>query len=131
MADGDPHRRSISHSIEQPVVLGGKKTSTGLSSDDDSIAPTDEELHSLRRVSDKIPLKAFTIAFVELVERLSYYGTVQVFTNFIQQPNPGTATGKALDPSAPDAQPGALPPEGHGDRRHAYGAVFAGSSFYY
>ena len=30
------------------------------------------------------------------------------FANFIQQPNPGTATGKAVDPNAPDAQPGAL-----------------------
>jgi hypothetical protein len=31
-----------------------------------------------------------------------------VFVNFIQQPNPGTPTGKAVDPNAPDAQPGAL-----------------------
>jgi POT family proton-dependent oligopeptide transporter len=41
-------------------------------------APTPEELLTLRRVSDKIPFKAYTIAFVELVERLSYYGTTQV-----------------------------------------------------
>jgi len=41
--------------------------------------PTDEERHTLRRVSDKIPLRAYTIAFVELVERLSYYGTTAVY----------------------------------------------------
>jgi POT family proton-dependent oligopeptide transporter len=74
----------------------------------DDEMPTEEELHTLRRVSAKIPIKAYTIAFVELVERLSYYGTVQVFVNFIQQDNPGTATGKAVNPSDADAQPGAL-----------------------
>lgn len=32
----------------------------------------------------------------------------QVFVNFIQQENPGTSTGRALNPSSPEAQPGAL-----------------------
>ncbi|KAF2084217.1 MFS peptide transporter-like protein Ptr2 [Saccharata proteae CBS 121410] len=76
--------------------------------DHDLPIPTDEELRTLHRTSDKIPVRAYTIAFVELVERLSYYGTTQVFVNFIQQPNPGTATGRALHPSDADAQPGAL-----------------------
>jgi len=40
--------------------------------------PTDEEFHTLRRVSDKIPWRAYTIAFVELCERFSYYGTTVV-----------------------------------------------------
>jgi POT family proton-dependent oligopeptide transporter len=40
--------------------------------------PTEEDLHTLRRVSDHIPLKLFTIAFIELCERFSYYGTVIV-----------------------------------------------------
>lgn len=35
------------------------------------------------------------------------------FTNFIQQPNPGTSTGRALDPKASQAKPGAL---GYGQR---------------
>lgn len=44
------------------------------------------------------------IAFVELAERFSYYGSTVVFTNFIQQPlPPGSRTG-----SAPHGQPGAL-----------------------
>ncbi|KAF2271651.1 MFS peptide transporter-like protein Ptr2, partial [Westerdykella ornata] len=70
--------------------------------------PTEEELHTLRRVSGKIPWLVLTIAFVELVERMSYYGTIAVFTNFIQKPNPGTATGRPLDPNDKEAQPGAL-----------------------
>jgi POT family proton-dependent oligopeptide transporter len=95
--------------VEPPPVFDGK----GVAQEDyydieDENLPTDEELQTLRRVADYIPAKAYTIAFIELTERLSYYGTVQVFVNFIQQANPGTATGKALDPSSANAQPGAL-----------------------
>lgn len=107
---GDP-KRSLSvhaHKTELPPVYDGTAVHQSEYLDHDLPIPTEEELVTLRRVSEKIPFKAFTIAFVELVERLSYYGTTQVFVNFISQPNPGTATGKALDPSADDAQPGAL-----------------------
>ncbi|WYZ38656.1 hypothetical protein EsH8_III_000570 [Colletotrichum jinshuiense] len=61
-------------------------------------APTDEELQTLRRVSDHIPFKLFTIAFVELCERFSYYGSV-----IVQPLPPGSTTG-----AAPAGQPGAL-----------------------
>ena len=40
--------------------------------------PTEEEMATLRRVSGKIPWAAYTIAFVELCERFSYYGTTAV-----------------------------------------------------
>ncbi|KAJ0107432.1 hypothetical protein J7T55_009397 [Diaporthe amygdali] len=61
---------------------------------DTSDFPTAEELNTLRRVSDKIPWSVLTIAFVELCERFSYYGTTAVFTNFIQWPLPeGSTTG--------------------------------------
>ncbi|KAF9629906.1 putative oligopeptide transporter protein [Lasiodiplodia theobromae] len=91
-----------------PSLVDGQAVPQSEFFDHDLPIPTEEELRTLHRVSEKIPFKAFTIAFVELVERLSYYGTTQVFVNFIQQDNPGTSTGKALDPSADDAQPGAL-----------------------
>jgi POT family proton-dependent oligopeptide transporter len=56
--------------------------------------PTEEEMATLRRVSGQIPWTAYTIAFVELCERFSYYGTTAVFVNFIQQPLPkGSTTG--------------------------------------
>jgi len=45
------------------------------------------------------------VAFIELVERFSYYGTTVVFTNFIQQPLPdGSRTGAG----GLNGQPGAL-----------------------
>lgn len=44
----------------------------------EKISPTTDELANLRRVSGKIPWSAYTIAFVELCERFSYYGTTAV-----------------------------------------------------
>lgn len=41
-------------------------------------APTDEELATLRRVAGKLPAAAYSVAFVELCERFSYYGTTAV-----------------------------------------------------
>ncbi|KAI1798166.1 oligopeptide transporter [Ganoderma leucocontextum] len=56
--------------------------------------PTEEEKKTLRRVADALPWAAYLIAFCELAERFSYYGTTVVFTNFIQQPlPPGSKTG--------------------------------------
>ena len=40
--------------------------------------PTAEEVDSLRRVCGTVPWSAYTIAFVELCERFSYYGTTVV-----------------------------------------------------
>jgi len=47
-------------------------------SDDGSEDISEEDLKTLRRISGKIPWSAFTIAFVELCERFSYYGTTIV-----------------------------------------------------
>lgn len=51
--------------------------------EDDEV--TEEELHTLRRVSGKIPWPAFTVAFVELCERFSYYGTTVVCKSTAQE----------------------------------------------
>ena len=40
--------------------------------------PTAEEVDSLRRVCGTVPWSSYTIAFVELCERFSYYGTTVV-----------------------------------------------------
>lgn len=68
--------------------------------------PTEEELHTLRRVSGKIKWAMYTIAFIELCERFSYYGSSVLYTNFVGQRLPaGSNTGA---PSDPDGQAGAL-----------------------
>ncbi|KAG6865299.1 hypothetical protein C0991_003684 [Blastosporella zonata] len=61
---------------------------------DGLVCPTEEEKATLRRVSDTIPWNAYLIAFVELAERFSFYGSSVVFTNFIQRKlPPGSTTG--------------------------------------
>jgi POT family proton-dependent oligopeptide transporter len=68
--------------------------------------PTEEEQATLRRVSGKIKWSMWTIAFVELCERFSYYGSAVLYTNFVVQPlPPGSTTGAPLGGSG---QPGAL-----------------------
>ncbi|KAE9362677.1 putative peptide transporter ptr2 [Stipitochalara longipes BDJ] len=80
-----------------PALPAPTKESIGSASstqNDDIETPTEEELATLRRVSGQIPWTAYTVAFVELCERFSYYGTTAVFVNFIQQPLPeGSTTG--------------------------------------
>jgi POT family proton-dependent oligopeptide transporter len=105
---GDFEKLKPSYVIESTPVFDGEGVAQEAYYNIADDMPTNEELHTLRRVSDYIPPRAYTVAFVELVERLSYYGTVQVFVNFIQQKNPGTSTGKALYPNSANAQPGAL-----------------------
>ena len=46
--------------------------------------PTEEELATLRKVADHLPLSAFIVALVELCERFTYYGLSGPFQNYIQ-----------------------------------------------
>jgi POT family proton-dependent oligopeptide transporter len=53
--------------------------------------PTEAELHgptALRRVAAPIPWAVYTVAFVELCERFSYYGTQVVYSNFVNHALP-------------------------------------------
>ena len=80
-------------------------SSTG-DDDDYPDKPTSEELKTLRRVSGKIMWGMWTIAFVELCERFSYYGSSVLYTNFVNHPLPaGSNTGA---PPGGDGLPGAV-----------------------
>lgn len=95
------------HAIVKDKEIGGMipTTEEDLGISPDGSEPTESELHTLRRVADKIPWNIYTIAFIELCERFSYYGTTAVFTNFLQQPRP-SRTGAGFDPD--NVQSGAL-----------------------
>ncbi|KAJ9603360.1 hypothetical protein H2200_012138 [Cladophialophora chaetospira] len=74
----------------------------------EAVYPTDSELQNLPRVSDKIPWRVYTVAFVELCERFSNYGTTILFQNFVQR-SLLTPTGRAPNPGGDtDNNPGAL-----------------------
>lgn len=119
-------RPATSPEIEQvrETAEKGGFTSSAAYEDDaalqkDFLSP--DELRTLRRVSGKIPWTAYTVAFVELCERFSYYGTTAVCTyittpfrslltltvvNFIQRPLPeGSSAGAThgLDNLVPGA----------------------------
>lgn len=73
--------------------------------------PTEEEIATLRRVADKMPIGAFAIVIVELCERFAFYGVFSIhlsqffinrhlvglsgpFQNYLQNPlPPGSLTG--------------------------------------
>ena len=66
----DVHHLDEKHA--HPSNIGGE-----LDTDNEGY-PSDGELHgesALRRISAPIPLAVYTVAFVELCERFSYYGT--------------------------------------------------------
>ncbi|KAJ5222407.1 uncharacterized protein N7469_008647 [Penicillium citrinum] len=53
--------------------------------------PTADELNgpdALRRISAPIPWSVYTVAFVELCERFSYYGTQVLYSNFVNHSLP-------------------------------------------
>lgn len=84
------------------------ETSTGLDENDWPDKPTPEQMSSLRRVSGKIKWAMWTIAFVELCERFSYYGSAVLYTNFVNHKLPNGSTTGAPLPGDPHPQPGAL-----------------------
>lgn len=59
-------------------------------------SPTLEELATLRKVPDKLPMSAWSVALVELCERFTYYGITGPFQNYMQNPRGGLRPG-ALD----------------------------------
>ncbi|KAF3925828.1 hypothetical protein ABW20_dc0102840 [Dactylellina cionopaga] len=103
----EKHQR---HAEMVPPVYDDHEGTHGAFDREEEDAATEEEIHTLRHVSDVIPWNAYTIAFVELCERFSYYGTTVVFTNFIQQDRPANSRAGA---GGADGQSGAL---GRGQR---------------
>ncbi|KAK6460692.1 POT family-domain-containing protein [Scheffersomyces coipomensis] len=61
--------------------------------DDEGREPTLEEMKTLRHVSDKIPLRCWLVAVVELAERFSYYGLSAPFQNYMQNTPEDTPKG--------------------------------------
>ncbi|KAK9459794.1 POT family-domain-containing protein [Lipomyces oligophaga] len=54
---------------------------------------SDNDLRSLRRVSDRLPTAAWLVAVVELCERFTYYGLTGPFMNYMQNSSGGLRPG--------------------------------------
>ncbi|KAK6856238.1 hypothetical protein PG990_000736 [Apiospora arundinis] len=92
---------------ENAFVAEHSSTSEGFDSYE---TPSEEEMQTLRRVSGKINWSIYTIAFAELCERFSYYGSYVLYSNFVRNARPpGSRTG-ALVPGVDENEylPGAL-----------------------
>ncbi|KAH6913725.1 peptide transporter PTR2B [Coprinopsis sp. MPI-PUGE-AT-0042] len=57
---------------------------------------THHEFQTLRHVSDRFPIATWMIVIVEFAERWTYYGTVNVFNNYIRQRLPNNSTTGAV-----------------------------------
>jgi proton-dependent oligopeptide transporter, POT family len=89
------------HAEDEPLMVGD-------SNKPETLDPTILELRTLPRVSDHVPWRVYTVAFTELCERFSNYGTTILFQNFVQR-SLLTPTGRAPNPGgATDNNPGAL-----------------------
>ncbi|EHK97659.1 putative Peptide transporter PTR2 [Glarea lozoyensis 74030] len=70
--------------------------------------PTDEELHTLRRVAGHVPITAYGLCVVEFAERASFIGVKQVFSNFVNRPLPVGGNGAGAPPRGTQQTAGAL-----------------------
>ncbi|KAH6905979.1 peptide transporter PTR2B [Coprinopsis sp. MPI-PUGE-AT-0042] len=57
---------------------------------------THHEFETLRHVSDRFPVATWMIVVVEFAERWTYYGTVNIFNNYIRQRLPNNSTTGAV-----------------------------------
>jgi proton-dependent oligopeptide transporter, POT family len=66
---------SEKHEVDESVIKEEEREPLGPNGE---IYPTESERATLRHVTGKVPWTAYTIGFVELCERFSYYGTTAV-----------------------------------------------------
>ncbi|KAH3989776.1 di/tri peptide transporter 2 [Parastagonospora nodorum] len=78
-------KQSGSNSSGASVRLADHEEEDGLG----GVAPTAEELRTLRKVGEPLPKSAFLVAVVELCERFTYYGASGLFQNYIARPRSG------------------------------------------
>ncbi|KAJ7263676.1 peptide/h+ symporter protein [Mycena haematopus] len=72
-----------------------KRTSDTDSNDsilENSDGVTQHDIATLRHVRDRIPWPAFSVAVVEFAERWTYYGTTNLYNNYIRAPLPPGST---------------------------------------
>ncbi|KAJ7155693.1 peptide/h+ symporter protein [Mycena filopes] len=92
----EKHKGSDSHDSADSVL-------------ENSEGVTQHDLDTLRHVRDKMPWAAFLIATVEFAERWTYYGTTNLYSNYIRSPlPPGSRTGAVLPQNRSIGVAGAL-----------------------
>jgi dipeptide/tripeptide permease len=110
----EPHGRSSFAPIEE---LGDPIHDKGLTTYQESPVgydetryprPTEEERGTLRKVADSIPPLSYTLCVVEFAERASYYGVINIWSNFMQFPLPEGGNEAGAPPRGTQETAGAL-----------------------
>ncbi|KAJ7592905.1 peptide/h+ symporter protein [Mycena floridula] len=105
--------------IEEKVAPGDHTVDKAVlddtsSHDENEIVPGSEgitrhELATLRHVADRLPYTAWLVVTVEFAERWTYYGTTNVYNNYIRFPMPpGSKDGSVLPQNRAEGVAGAL-----------------------
>ncbi|CAN6615515.1 peptide transporter Ptr2p [Trichomonascus vanleenenianus] len=76
------NERQLDEKEVDEVVSNGDETQVEVQAK--GPAPTEEELLTLRKVTDDLPLSMWLVAIVELCERFTYYGISGPFQNYMQ-----------------------------------------------
>lgn len=107
--------KSVPLALAHVTTLDEKKVvETESAHTDDVYMPNSEgvtqhEFDTLRHVADRLPLTAWLVAFVEFAERWTYYGTTNIYSNYIRAPlPPGSVTGAVDWAHRADGVAGAL-----------------------
>lgn len=77
-SDNEKHREEVHSGMRRVSSAQAPSIERAVTRDADFEIPTEHDLSTLRRVRGSIPAIAFSVAFVELCERFSYYGTTAV-----------------------------------------------------
>ncbi|KAJ7650152.1 peptide/h+ symporter protein [Roridomyces roridus] len=81
-------------SLDEKVAVDSASSKEYL---ENSEGVTEEDLATYRHVRDKLPWTAFSVAVVEFAERWTYYGTTNIYNNYIRAPlPPGSRNGSVL-----------------------------------
>ncbi|PVF97460.1 PTR2-domain-containing protein [Serendipita vermifera] len=98
----DQTDRSEGVALAKVSTLDEKKAVDGVYGKPDEYIPNSEgvtqhEYDTLQHVGDALPLSAWLVVIVEFAERWSYYGTTNIFNNYIRAPLPPGSTTGAVD----------------------------------
>jgi proton-dependent oligopeptide transporter, POT family len=114
MATSFPEDKAADFALAKVSTLEDEKFREDSSRDGDSIIEgsegvTEHELHTLRHVADRLPITAWLVVIVEFAERWTYYGTTNIFNNYIRFPlPPGSKDGSVLRQNVAEGVAGAL-----------------------
>ncbi|KAJ7702660.1 peptide/h+ symporter protein [Mycena rosella] len=80
------HRADSNSASDEPKHLSDADSSDSVLENSDGV--TQHDLATLRHVRDRVPWQAFSVAVVEFAERWTYYGTTNLYNNYIRAPLP-------------------------------------------